>query len=423
MGSPGSGTSLRLIPKPDSIIDATERQNWMGFDQARRAALKLCDGVGIALGEKSDRFGLVGIDLDHCVDDQGNISDRARQIVDAFGSYTERTPSGHGLRILLWGSKPGTKCSVKKTHPGIEIYEADRYITVTGRHLEGSPTQVAERPEALQALYDEMFSSKSTKATKPKSPFISKATSDAISAANGVHTDAEVLAAAAHADGFSELWKGSLNGFGSQSEADLSLVNRLAFYCGSGKDGQVKRLFLQSELGKRDKASVRPDYLDRTIGIAYAGRTEFYVWTPPASTTSKPAGNRPALSNCRTVDVPGKPGETKTVPRSAEEIGARLVKITAAAGTWPKRVDEALFVQTKDFRPVFLDASTQLFGFIDSFASVYWMGGPGLITQERFFEYLRKFSAQATSRLSNGSHNIRRCLEPITCIGPSSRPT
>ena len=37
----------------------------------------------------------------------------------------------------------------------------------------------------------------------------------------------------------------------------MALVNRLAFYCGPGQEEQVKRLFLRSELGKRDKAAKR----------------------------------------------------------------------------------------------------------------------------------------------------------------------
>ena len=90
---------------------------------------------------------------------------KTHKLVERFDSYTERTPSGQGLRILIHGRKPGDKCRTSK-HPNklfarIEIYSHDRYITVTGRILEGAPSAIATRQSELDALYREMFEERS----------------------------------------------------------------------------------------------------------------------------------------------------------------------------------------------------------------------------------------------------------------------
>lgn len=47
------------------------------------------------------------------------------------------------------------------------------------------------------------------------------------------------------------------------SAVDMALITLLAFY--RSNNSQLKRLFLSSSLGQRDKAKFRNDYVDRTI--------------------------------------------------------------------------------------------------------------------------------------------------------------
>jgi hypothetical protein len=116
-------------------------------------------------------------------------------------------------------------------------------------------------------------------------------------------------------------------------------------------------------------------------------------------------GGRPRLSNFRMVDVKGgKPGEKRSEPRTAPNIADRLEKITGDRGTWPKRVDEVLFVEGADHRPTYLQTSTQFFGWLDGFASVYWLNSTGMIGQERFFEYVRKFRAERFRSIERFPH-------------------
>lgn len=97
-------------------------------------ASKVGDGLGFALGD-----GIGCIDLDHCVDD-GVLADWAAAILDRLpATYTEVSPSGHGLHI--WGripERPGRRVG------NVEVYSAGRYITVTGNRWGDCPSTLAD---------------------------------------------------------------------------------------------------------------------------------------------------------------------------------------------------------------------------------------------------------------------------------------
>lgn len=95
--------------------------------------------------------GHVGTDLDGCVRD-GAIDPWAAEIVRKLNSYTEISPSGTGLRIVTLGGIPG---DWNNHEVGIEVYggHAPRFLTITGRHLDGTPMEVrAVAPEVMESL-------------------------------------------------------------------------------------------------------------------------------------------------------------------------------------------------------------------------------------------------------------------------------
>ena len=107
---------------------------WVSFDKAV-ATFELdgwLDGVGIVLTQ-ADPY--VGVDLDHCREKgTGNIESWAREIIEKLDSYTEISPSGTGVRIIVRAKLPhGGR---KKGH--FEIYDRDRYLTITGHQIEGA---------------------------------------------------------------------------------------------------------------------------------------------------------------------------------------------------------------------------------------------------------------------------------------------
>lgn len=89
----------------DGLIKAssTESSTWGRFrDAIDRYRQGDFDGIGFIL----DPHNVIGVDLDHCVADSTAVW--AMKIMFQLNSYTELSPSGTGLRILLYGKIPAT---------------------------------------------------------------------------------------------------------------------------------------------------------------------------------------------------------------------------------------------------------------------------------------------------------------------------
>jgi putative DNA primase/helicase len=71
-----------------------------------------------------------GIDLDDCVDGDGEIAGWALEIVRYFDSYTELSATGSGLHIIVRGTVPNRR------KDEVEVYSSKRFFTVTG-HVVG----------------------------------------------------------------------------------------------------------------------------------------------------------------------------------------------------------------------------------------------------------------------------------------------
>jgi hypothetical protein len=71
------------------------------------------------------------VDLDDCFQEEGTLKPWARDVVFCLDSYTEYSPSGKGLHVLVRGTIPH---SIKDGN-GFEMYNELRYFTVTGNHL------------------------------------------------------------------------------------------------------------------------------------------------------------------------------------------------------------------------------------------------------------------------------------------------
>lgn len=111
--------------------DAKRRRGWAGI------------GYVFTIGA-----GVVGVDLDDCIDGDGQLSPFARDVIGILSSYTETSPSGRGVHVLVAGQIPQ---SVKM--PGIEIYNELRYFTVTGRRLPDTPETINHHQDRLEAVY------------------------------------------------------------------------------------------------------------------------------------------------------------------------------------------------------------------------------------------------------------------------------
>lgn len=218
-------------PRTNETASATDPKTWAGFGTAVNRAPAF-DGIGFVFA-KDDPY--TGIDLDNCRDPEtGALEPWAQGVVDRLNSYTEVSPSGTGAHIIARGTKPGTN----NRRGGFEMYESDRYFTMTGQHLDGTPTTIEDRQAEIEAVYAEFLRDEDA--------------DDGNANASTTLTEAEIIEkakAAKNGEKFTALWSGDWQSTGapSQSEADLKLCCALAFW--TGKDTErMDRLFRQSGL-------------------------------------------------------------------------------------------------------------------------------------------------------------------------------
>ena len=107
------------------------------------------DGLGFVFTEDCP---VTGIDLDKCRDAKtGQIEPWAQAIIKRVNSYTEISPTGTGVHILIKG-----KPDLPRNRKGkIEVYKDLRYFTVTGQHLKGTPDKLEERADRLVGIFND----------------------------------------------------------------------------------------------------------------------------------------------------------------------------------------------------------------------------------------------------------------------------
>ena len=252
---------------------------WTTFDDALAAYLAGgFSGLGVALSSDDD---LLGIDLDKCLNpDTGELDDEAAAIVAMLPTYCEISPSGRGLRLFGFGKLPqGGRRKGK-----VEMYEAGRYLTVTGHRFNGHDA-LAEITPQLAEVHARIFGK----------PAVSKPVDAKTRPADPPDlNDAALLDKARRARNgatFDALWSGDTSGHGGDhSAADQALCNELAFYTGNDPS-RVDRLFRQSGLmrDKWDKVhySDGRTYGQATVEKAISGNRETYSARRPDPTDAK----------------------------------------------------------------------------------------------------------------------------------------
>ena len=153
----------------DCPAKSNDRSTWATFDEA--LATYIPDyhaGLGFVF-TSDDPF--MGIDLDNCFDEDGNLREWAVEIMERFPTYAEVSPSGNGIKLFARGKSPfgrGRKLSPfddKSQH--IEIYDNGRYFTVTGNAFKDAPSEVVDCQEAVEWLKAKYDKPKPLPAPKP----------------------------------------------------------------------------------------------------------------------------------------------------------------------------------------------------------------------------------------------------------------
>jgi len=244
----------------------TNPNDWTDFATACRAFdPEKYSGLGFVLTKED---GIVCIDLDNCIGEDGQICDEAKHIVRMLNSWTEISQSGKGLHIFIRAKKPTDKSkATPRTFKSLEIYDNARFIAMTGNHLPGTPLTIEHRQGGLNALCVLYFPERESTPAQAIKPY-----HDSL-------TDEEIISLcrkAQNADKFVALYdNGDTSGYnGDESRAEQALACMLAFYT---KDAaQIERLMNDSALAQREKWRERQDYRERTIRKAISLTREHY---------------------------------------------------------------------------------------------------------------------------------------------------
>lgn len=87
-----------------------------------------------------------GVDLDAAPDQT--------EWIERFDSYSERSPSGEGVHIIVRGSMPDGK---GRKSGDYEAYSQAHFFTVTGQHISGTPLVINPRQEVLDEFIAARF--------------------------------------------------------------------------------------------------------------------------------------------------------------------------------------------------------------------------------------------------------------------------
>jgi primase-polymerase (primpol)-like protein len=276
----GKPTKIPVTPGTGAFASSTDPDTWASFETALEyTEIGNADGIGFVF---TDDDPIVGVDLDDCRDPEtGDVDDAELDIIERLDSYTEVSPSGTGYHVLITGELP----EGKNRRGNFELYDTARFFTVTGDHVDETPTHVARRQDALVAIHREYV--KDTESDVKSEPGQQGATDEQSETNRTVEIDVdledeELLEKAKNASNgtkFERLWNGNTVGYDSQSEADMALCYLLAFWTG-GDQIRMDQLFRQSGLLREKWDEVHyadgSTYGEKTIERAIANTSEFY---------------------------------------------------------------------------------------------------------------------------------------------------
>lgn len=257
--------------------ESNDPTTWSPFGLVMQAYLTgNFDGIGFVFSA-TDPY--TGIDFDDCIVD-GVIDSVRQQWIGLLNSYSEYSQSGEGIHIIVKAKLP--PAGRRNAKLGVEMYDERRFFVMTGDRLDGSTT-INEAQDAVDVIHTEVFGQQQTSTgttQQPVQPHVTPVTRDDQFVVGKLLGDSESA----------RLWAGQWQGHEpSQSEADLKLCNKLAFWTARDKSW-MDNLFRQSGL-MRDKWQLNNQYRERTLDAAIRSTVKVY---DPTQQGSNPAQGNPA---------------------------------------------------------------------------------------------------------------------------------
>jgi len=291
--------------RPHEHAKSDDRGTWSSYETAE--PVRDVDGVGFVFAAE-DPF--CGIDFDGCVEGE-DINPHVANLMRTLDSYSEFSPSGAGLHVIIRATLNSGRRRTSKTPWGAEFenYDRERFFCFTGRHIPGTPRTINERQAQLEQVRAKMFPVKETPQPAPT-----------VTIAGDDRERLELARRAKNGANFDALYAGR-HSYRSASQADQALANLLSFWFGPDP-ANIDRAFRGSGL-MRDKWDERrgdSTYGAITIEKALEGRTEFYEGPRNSRPAPAPDHSEPAEE--------GKGGSTR----------ASMIKMRRIRWAWKGRL-------------------------------------------------------------------------------------
>ena len=268
-GEPGENGKIRKIPvnpKTGGGAMSNNPDTWADFETAVRASVAY-SGVGFMFAPP-----YFGVDIDNIATEiaafrDGQDDNIVSEFVHTLNSYAEYSQSGNGIHIICRGELPAGG----RRRGNVEMYQTGRYFIMTGNDAAGY-AEIEDCTEAIKPLHEKYIGGGREPTT-------------GIQITPICLTDREVIDNAAKSkqgEMFRNLYAGNWDSyFNSQSEADLSFCNMLAFWCRCDFE-LMDRIFRSSGLmrDKWDRRQSGSTYGTLTLKKAIASCHK--VYEPPA---------------------------------------------------------------------------------------------------------------------------------------------
>jgi hypothetical protein len=333
------GDKPPLIAGTDKHASSTDPSTWTDYQTAvTKTTINGVEGVGFVLGGLTLEKKILGVDIDGCYDpNTDTLTPWAEKIVDLLGCYTERTPSGLGLRIWVVGEWPFKehKFNLGKEaghgdKVGIEIYDVGRYFTVTGDAWYEEAANALIEPRDLSSLHNLCLE------IQTQYPRVSKSKIDLTSAsAKGVEIKQE---GSVITDKYELLMRGTVTGdkpliiadgmgnsvtYDDRSAADLALCTFSALKHGDNPDA-IWKDYENSSLFRPKWEKREDDFRRLTIANGIATAAKMNGAQTPVSNEARPdwANETPQdfESENRTEPSSDEDGRLKIYDMTKEEL-------------------------------------------------------------------------------------------------------
>ena len=289
-------TKVPYTATTNTLASVSKPETWLDFKSCV-SMLPRYDGLGFVL-QKNDPYTIV--DLDH-TENKSHIVQQV-QISQTLDSYSEISPSGKGLHIVV-----KAKLTSGKRRGPFEFYSDKRFMTCTGNVYVNKPIAFAQIKieSILQDLGLVQIESCPSNIDEPQT--------------NEDFAIYEIASRASNGQKFLSLWNGDAETFhfGDQSRADFAIIDILAFY--TKCRAQIKRMFLMCGLGKRPKAK-REDYVNNMIDRSFDNIVQDIDISAIAFKPKVEVTFRPEVSVDKPIEIYAKAGALSVPPGLTGQI-------------------------------------------------------------------------------------------------------